>query len=770
MTQLFQTKSMLGRLLATENLTIVHGNVPTAYFDLKNRTIMLPKFKEMTGELYDLLVGHEVSHALNTPAEGWHDAVVDDPEFKTYLNVIEDARIERKIKIKYPGIRRSFNAAYKKLHDDDFFGIAAKDVNKMLLIDRINIFYKLGAHVRVSFAEDELPYIDEINAAETWEQVVEVARKIYNKTKEDLENKKSQMPSNNLEYSKSEQDSDGSDSLDQEYDQDDADDQDSDGSDSLDQEYGQDDADDQDGDEGEDGDQSENEDDENSESAKPANKKGTSNSFDISSQTDKTFRQNETRLLDDSSGKIHIFTTPIFNGKHIVPYKIVQHHITIARNNFCKNFPRYKMEEKIPTLIPEFNKRTNNVVNYMVKEFEIRKNASQMTRSKIGKSGKINPNKLARYTMVSDIFKKTTITPGGKNHGLVMFIDLSGSMSDIISNVFEQVIILTRFCKKVNIPFEVYGFSDLITGYRIFNNSMANMDDHGRVTHGLNFEQVKGVMDLSDTTFHLKHYLSSSMSSSDYREAVLNMLYVSDSYRGYCASEAVGETEGLGGTPLDEAVVASMDIVENFKNSHRLDNVNCIFLTDGEGGLCQTYFPDGNDPKNPGRRLWVQNNKDTIYIENQKTKHRVRVESRVKNTRLDDMFRVTRALVELAKMQTNAKYTGYYLAHKKHIAVKLEPYMFSYATPYSKLALRSEQFDARKILMKRIEKDGFISSDQFGFDEYFLLQNTNLKVTENTFEVEGNRKNSIARSFIKHMKGRGLQRMFLNQFMQNIAA
>jgi len=119
--------------------------------------------------------------------------------------------------------------------------------------------------------------------------------------------------------------------------------------------------------------------------------------------------------------------------------------------------------------------------------------------------------------------------------------------------------------------------------------------------------------------------------------------------------------------------------------------------------------------------------------------------------------------VELAKMQTNAKYTGYYLARRKNIASKLESYMFSCAT-------RTEQIDARKILMKRIEKNGFISSDQFGFDEYFLLENTNLKVTENTFEVEGTSKNSIARSFIKHMKGRGLQRMFLNQFMENIAA
>ena len=94
MTQLFEQKSLLGKLLASENLVIEHKKVPTAYFNLKARTITLPTFKEMTGEVYDLLVSHEVSHGLHTPAEGWHDAVIDNKALKSYLNVVEDARIE----------------------------------------------------------------------------------------------------------------------------------------------------------------------------------------------------------------------------------------------------------------------------------------------------------------------------------------------------------------------------------------------------------------------------------------------------------------------------------------------------------------------------------------------------------------------------------------------------------------------------------------------------------------------------------------------------
>ena len=32
----------------------------------------------MSNQLYDLFMGHEVGHALITPADGWHDAVCEE--------------------------------------------------------------------------------------------------------------------------------------------------------------------------------------------------------------------------------------------------------------------------------------------------------------------------------------------------------------------------------------------------------------------------------------------------------------------------------------------------------------------------------------------------------------------------------------------------------------------------------------------------------------------------------------------------------------------
>ena len=123
------SKTILAKLLATENILIEHRKVSTAYFDPKNRIMVLPIWKEMTSELYDLLLGHEVGHALFTPADGWHNHVTDKQKkgFKTYLNVVEDIRIEKHIQNKFPGIKTSFRKGYNTLFEHDFFGIEKND-------------------------------------------------------------------------------------------------------------------------------------------------------------------------------------------------------------------------------------------------------------------------------------------------------------------------------------------------------------------------------------------------------------------------------------------------------------------------------------------------------------------------------------------------------------------------------------------------------------------------------------------------------------------
>ena len=188
MNEIQSTKSILAKLLASENITVEHGNYQTASFDVKNRVLRLPIWKEMSGNLYDLLVLHEVGHALFTPEQGMHDAKDHGKGFKSFLNVVEDARIERKIKSKYPGGRRAFIEGYSELMKRDFFGINRINMSSLKLIDKINLHYKVGDHVDLTFSDEENVYLDRIDKANTWTEVVKICEDLYADAKEEESN------------------------------------------------------------------------------------------------------------------------------------------------------------------------------------------------------------------------------------------------------------------------------------------------------------------------------------------------------------------------------------------------------------------------------------------------------------------------------------------------------------------------------------------------------------------------------------------------------
>ena len=172
-----EQKTNLAKLLATENISVEHRKVETAYFIPKTRVLCLPVWEDMSNDLYDLLVGHEVGHALYTPQ--------DEKEFKkdkiphSYLNVIEDIRIDKKMKLKYPGLRRSYFHGYNELIENDFFKTKEIDVNKLRFIDRLNMFSKSGQREQIDFSVQEQEFIRKSDNLNTWEDVIELAKEIY---------------------------------------------------------------------------------------------------------------------------------------------------------------------------------------------------------------------------------------------------------------------------------------------------------------------------------------------------------------------------------------------------------------------------------------------------------------------------------------------------------------------------------------------------------------------------------------------------------------
>ena len=67
-----EIKGNLAKLLATENLIIEHKAVDTASFDIDRRVLTLPQWETDSNYVYDMLVAHEVGHALHTPLRYWN--------------------------------------------------------------------------------------------------------------------------------------------------------------------------------------------------------------------------------------------------------------------------------------------------------------------------------------------------------------------------------------------------------------------------------------------------------------------------------------------------------------------------------------------------------------------------------------------------------------------------------------------------------------------------------------------------------------------------
>ena len=125
-----EIKSQLAKLLATEDLVVEHRKVETACFNVHTRVLTLPMWEKASNKVYDMLVGHEVGHALYTPDENWIKEHKIPPQF---VNIVDDVRIEQLMNRRYAGISKTFYHGYKALYDQDFYDFECYDITKMNL-------------------------------------------------------------------------------------------------------------------------------------------------------------------------------------------------------------------------------------------------------------------------------------------------------------------------------------------------------------------------------------------------------------------------------------------------------------------------------------------------------------------------------------------------------------------------------------------------------------------------------------------------------------
>ena len=746
-----ESKNSLARLLATENLTVQHAKIPTASFDVKNRVLNLPIWKNMTDVMYEGLIGHEVGHALYTIYDEWKEFLETHPKLKDYANVIEDARIEKKMKIKFPGMRSVFYGMYDELNTRDFFGTNGRDLDSYGILDRINLHFKLGMRAQIKFDEAEQDFVNRVALAETFEDVSALAIELAGIAKDEklntdfdeLEYDEDGMPyfdevdedsatdmpssSNDMEMPNAETDETGEDKQSEEGENEGEEKSSGEGDDkeTLDMP--------EDGEEvsdGEDGGEPISREDPN---APPR------------SETQRNFDDKLENLNDQgASSPIYVDLPKIKTKEVTVGYKKVG-EILAGHFDNLDEFDSMEWEDYKDSL-REWKRDTLPIVNYMVKEFEMKQSASAHRRTSIAKTGVLDTNKMHAYKYDEDIFKRASVVKDGRSHALCIYVDWSASMSNKIHATVKQTITLVQFARKVGIPFRVYAFSN--SGHAKHLNRKSYEDPAARFysPHSGN-NASKNHLKLGDLS--LLEFFHEKMNAREFNNMIDNFYKVglSNEYN------RLGTPEGFGlhSTPLNECIIASYGQVSDFKRETGKEKVNVIFLTDGSSNGNADYWNTEEQDVLSGFRSW--SSPTHLMVRDPKTKNIITTSD---GGRYRDM---TSDLLTGLGTHCNVNVIGFFLTSTRHIIHKINgTYGWDNALKHK----------------RELTKTGYSSFKSDGYDKYFMVKDTALDKEFEFEEPERDENNAVNKrqlrtAFRKFTKGRRMNKMLLNEFVAMVA-
>ena len=536
-----EIKSQLAKLLATEDLIVEHKKCPTAQFNVETRVLVLPIWDKASNDVYDMLVGHEVGHALFTPNE---DLPEDIPH--SFVNIVEDVRIEKLMKRRYAGLAKSFYRGYNELADEDFFEIEDVDINKMNLADRTNLHFKIGNFVDIEFNSEEKKILSEIWECETFEDVLSAAETLYNYCKNKPELEKTQT----IELPPTGSGQDENQSQQQSSFENSADSEDS-------------------------GESEEQSDRENSQLEESAHG-GGQNHEPIAETVDRLSESLKDLTSSFAVENKYVEIPELDLNMVIVPNADIHERCKAEWEDFDDQC--FEISDQS---FYEFKKSAQKEVNYLVKEFECRKAASSYNRATTSRTGVLDTAKLHTYKYNEDLFKKVSVIPDGKNHGLVFILDWSGSMAHVMEDTVKQLYNLIWFCRKVSIPFDVYAFTNEYPKGQFMEYA---------------YEKKEGLICV-DPTFSMMNLFNSSVNNKTLEKQMINVFRIARAFHFYCPRYHVPTGMTLSGTPLCESFIALHQILPQFQKKNGVEKVQCIVLSDGEacGVRHHKKFPRVND-------------------------------------------------------------------------------------------------------------------------------------------------------------------------------
>ena len=706
MTVHHEIKSQLAKLLATEDLVVEHKKVETACFNVHTRVLTLPMWEGATNEIYDMLVAHEVGHALYTPDRNWLKEYKISPQF---VNVVEDARIEKMMKRRYAGISKTFYRGYSDLSDKDFFGIECQDVSKMNLADRANLWFKIGNFTNIPIKLGvETDIINQIANAETFDDVLLAAKALYKycqeqmntETKTDMDSLESQGQGSSEQVTeqvteqdveqKSQEQSDNKESLEQPT-------------------------------ESDDGEQSKNE--------------GGVSNLDPQVNTMDSLEDSIRDLINmDGIENVYLEIPKVDLKKIIVPNSIIHQQC----DQYWKDPYDPNIFDMVDSEFVKFKKSAQKEVNYLVKEFECRKAADSYARATTSRTGVLDCTKLHTYKYNEDLFKKVTTLADGKNHGLVFILDWSGSMGQVMLDTVKQLCNLVWFCKKVGIPFDVYAFTN--------EYPIQSIDEEDKaVLRELSYKKKDGLLQVGEW-FSLMNMLTHKTNSKTLDQQMKNLFRLAWYFSRY-AMYNIPIGMGLSGTPLNETMIALHQIIPQFKKENKLQKVQCVVLTDGEAYSLK-YHREVQRHWESEPFMGTAHVGQNCFLRDRKTGNTYNLGF--------DWYEMTDILIKNLKDNfVDTNFIGIRVLESRDSGSFIRRY--------------TQNLQMREKILYQWKKQKAFALKTSGYDTYFGISANSL-ANESEFEVDDDAsKSQIKKSFMKSLKNKKMNKKILNEFVQLVA-
>ena len=757
-----EVQQSVARLLAKENINVHRSySYKSAFFDVKSRTMGLPIIKGVPNEVYSLFIGHEIGHALYSALE---DSISFQKQFPRYFmvyNILEDIRIEKKCLDVYPGLLRDFRIGYNHLFSTGFFGARSQNhlmMQTLNLLDRLNLHAKVGRYgIPVKFSAVEQAIVDEAMAITTHADLIKVAEKLialHIQEPETIPNLKG-LPKCEVEAPEATSDPDPEPIVDDSESDDTRESSESDRDEDSDSESD---------DSSESSDDSESDDDDcesknisADEDAETSGKTDSDFNGEPDPMGDSQLIESETQqaLEDTIAKKASEMPEDEYVGdvEFLPPLKEELDAVIVGYKRILEirdADPFYKkwnenIDKELLIQYKNFQLETKKTVRLLANEFERKKAAFGSSRAQESRKGTLNVNAMHRYKYSDDIFNSMLTIADTKSHGMVFLVDFSASMHDMIVAVMKKVIMLTSFCKVVNIPFEVYTFTT--------QHPATTVKAKNDIPESLRFNRIN-LLGLG-----LNQVLSSQMSKNDYDRGCRDLFF--SLRQSVDFSLAISNYERMGSTPLLEAVVAIHSILKNFIATHNITVPNLMILSDGAGSDLRYLDENGKSFRA------CQNRQGTAY--GKISKRRISLPlGNDSTTQLSMHNQTLQVLLENIKAEFNANTICFFIGCSLNRLVK-------YTWKISGHVIR-KQMNADETAVRRCFKNTGIYAIKniMGYNKYIYMFDPTHRQYETSYfgewETETDDIKDVAKSFKAFTGAKLQQRTFVRELIDTICA